>query len=79
MPNKHADSFRDFASKIEKNDEKDFAGAFLVIAPGGEQTSGILVGEPDMASFFGMIKTKLDVVVTKIDEEAKRNQAFGRR
>ena len=79
MPHKQADAFRDFAAKIEKNDEGDFAGAFLIVAPGGEQISGIIVGDPDVASFFGMVKTKLDVVVTKIDEEAKRNQAFGRR
>ena len=76
---KHAESFREFASKIEKNDEGDFAGAFLIVAPGGEQVSGIMVGDPDVASFFGVVKTKFDAVVTKIDEEAKRNQAFGRR
>lgn len=78
MVHKHADAFRDFAAKIEKNDEGDFAGAFLIIPPGGEIVSGIIVGEPDVASFFGMVKTKLDVVVTKIDQEEKTKRAFGR-
>jgi hypothetical protein len=78
MTHPKADLFRDFAAKIEKNDGKDFAGAFLIIAPNGEAISSILVGEPDVASFFGMVKTKLDAVITKISEEEKRTRTFGR-
>lgn len=78
-PNKFAQLFRDFADKIEKNAEKDFAGAFLVVPPASDAIAGILVGEPDIASLLGMLKTKLDVAVNKIDEEQKKMQAFGRR
>ncbi len=79
MPHSKADLFRDFAAKIEKNDEKDFAGAFLIVAPSGDAVDGILVGTPDIASFFGMVKTKLDAVISKISDEEKKAQAFGRR
>ena len=76
---KHADAFRDFAAKIEKNDEKDFAGAFLIVPPNGDPASGIMVGEADTAMFFGLLKAKIEVVVTTIDNEAKKAQSFGRR
>lgn len=74
-----ADLFRAFAAKIEKNDEQDFAGAFLIVSPSGETIDGILVGTPDQASFFGMVKTKLDVLVTKISDEDKKRHSFGGR
>lgn len=73
-----AELFRDFAAKIEKNDEKDFAGAFLIIPPSGDAISGMLVGEADIGSFFGMVKSKFDIAINKIDEEEKKKNSFGR-
>lgn len=73
-----ADLFRQFADKIEKNDTKDFAGAFLIVPPSGDAVSSILVGEADVASFFGMVKSKLDILINKLDAEEKQKNAFGR-
>ena len=79
MTHPKADLFREFAAKIEKNDERDFAGAFLIVSPTGDAIDGILVGTPDIASFFGVVKTKLDTVINKISDDEKKAQAFGRR
>jgi len=76
--NKFADAFRALADKIEKNDEKDISGAFLVLGPDGKEISGVIIGQPDIASFFGVIKVKLDVAVAEADDAQKRNKAVGR-
>lgn len=84
MTNKYAQLFRDLADKIEKNDEADFGGAFLVVPPKAdantesEPLSGVFIGAADMGSFFGMIRTKLDVYVTLADDARKRMGAYGR-
>ena len=79
MAHPQADLFRQLADKIEKNDEKDFAGAFLVVPPTGDSISSLLVGEADIATFFGVVKSKIDIVINKIDAEEKQKNAFGGR
>lgn len=78
-PNKYSELFRNLADKIERNDEKDFGGAFLILPPVGNEISGVIIGQSDIASFFGMVKTKLDVAVSEADDAHKKQQAFGRR
>lgn len=73
-----ADHFRDLADKIERNKPEDFGGAFLIIPPDGEPIASILVGQPDLASFFAVVSGKLQVAVNAADEKSKRQQAFGR-
>lgn len=78
--NPHAKLFREMADRIEKNDLKDFAGAFLVVPPGDSGSlSGLLVGDADIASFFGMLKTKLDIAVTTISDEQRKLATYGPR
>lgn len=78
-PNPHSKIFREMADRIDRNETKEFAGAFLVVPPVGDPLSGLLVGDADIASFFGMLKTKLDVAVTTISDEQRKRDAYGGR
>ncbi len=82
-PKKPSDFFREIADKIDKNDVSDFAGAFILVPPASQfgvlsKIEGLIVGPNDPASFWAMVKLKIDVAIQQLDDE-QRNQGLPRR
>jgi hypothetical protein len=73
---KPSDLFRELADKIDRNPPEDFGGAFLVIPPTGDPITGLIVSSNDLETFFGLVKTKLDVAVDRINEAQRMQPGF---
>lgn len=74
---------RALADRIDLNKDYQFGGAFILIPPGGmEPIEGLIIGQPDLAMFWSMVKGKIDVALAELQnaEEVRRQaQGFGRR
>ena len=69
---------RDWADKIEKNAESDFAGAFVVLPPGIDPITGLFIDpEKDINTFFAVVKSKLEAAIDALNEKQKRGQQNG--
>lgn len=74
---KQADFFRQLADKIDKNAEEDFSGAFMIVPPSGDPVQGIMLSNSDLATFWSVVKSKVDIVLLEIDQTQRQKQ-FGR-
>ena len=62
----HSTFFRELADKIDRNPGEDFGGAFMLMPPKGDPVSGLIVGAADVAMFWGLVKTKIDVALAEL-------------
>lgn len=78
---KQSDLFRKMAERIELNKDEAFGGAFVVVPPGDESepfSSLILDAESDPSSFWGILKAKCDIALSKLDmAERQKKSGFG--
>lgn len=57
-----SDSFRAMADRIDRNDPKEFAGAYLLIAPDGTVLSHLFVNPGgDASSFWGFVLSAVQI------------------
>lgn len=69
MPSPHADAFREMANRIEKNDDADFSGAFVMVMPDGTVKQFLLLNPTtDLAMFLGTLKAQVDIAVREAAE-----------
>ena len=73
-----AQLFTDMAARIEKTDEKEFAGAAVIVPPGGGDPITLLLVDPkqDIVQFFATVKSRVEIVTGAV-MEAARDQAQG--
>lgn len=70
---KPSDLFRLWADKIDKNDQEDFSGAFMIIPPVGDPISSLLIDQDkDIGNFFALVKTKIEAAVDAINDQQKK-------
>lgn len=76
-PIRHADAFTAMAERIDSSRREEFAGAFVFVPPTGDPVSMLLLDPaPNMGTFIGMMKGRLEVWVAEV-EEAERQGADG--
>lgn len=74
-----ASLFRNMAAKIELNSNEAFGGAFVVVPPGeGDPFSSLILdSDADPASFWGVLKAKCDIALSKLDMAERQKKGFG--
>jgi hypothetical protein len=78
------DPARAFAAMVEhvrRNDVARFGGAFVVVPPkGAGDVLEVLILDPhqEPAQFWSILKTKAEMALAALDEEQRRQRAFGR-
>jgi hypothetical protein len=81
MPDTPAQICRDMADRIEKTNEAEFAGAAVVVPPGGGEPIALLLVDPkqDLVQFWATVKSRVEIVTTEVAEAARsRQQGWGR-
>ncbi len=79
---KLSDLFRRMADRIDHNVDSRFAGAAVIIIPGGQfEPIEILMLDTaqDPAQFIGTISTKFKMMLTTMDDRQRALQGFGGR
>lgn len=80
-----SEPFEEMAARIAKIDPAEFAGAIVVLPPGGEDPIAFLTTDPrpDVVQFWASAQSRITVKATEAmqDAEQKRQQTqvFGRR
>lgn len=71
---------RAMAERIDRQEDADFSGALLVISPDGSKVEMVMVDPSlDVAAFWGIAKTKVDIAAGEaLLAEEKRQQQGGR-
>lgn len=76
--------FEDMAARIAKIDAKEFAGAIVVVPPGGGEAIAFMTTDPtpDIVQFWAAAEARIKVKSMEAmqEEEARRNNSrmFGR-
>lgn len=81
-PKKLAQRLRDMADTIDRNDAAAFGGAFVIIPPIGAGVTLetlILDGQQDPASFYILLKGKIDSALAALDAAQRAGQSGFRR
>jgi hypothetical protein len=74
--------FRRMAARLDHNADAVFAGAAVIVPPaeGGEAVEMLILDSSQSAAqFWGSVKTKCELELSKLDERNRNTQAFGRR
>jgi hypothetical protein len=74
----NAQPFRAQAERIERNPPSDFGGAFVITPPSGEAIHGLLVGTVDEATFWSIIKTKIEIALLEAADRERQQKPFQR-
>jgi hypothetical protein len=71
-----AQFFRDMAARIEKVEKAEFAGAAVVVPPGGGEAITFLLTDPQqhILQFFTTIKSRVEEKATEHMEQARNRQ-----
>jgi hypothetical protein len=72
--------FEAMAARIRSNTPKDFAGALLVVPPGGEEPIELLMIDPkqDLAHFWATIHSKVQVSAQEFQQRHQNPDPFRR-
>lgn len=73
---------REMADRIDRQQDTDFSGAMIVVAPDGKKIEMVMVDpSADLAAFWAISKSKIEIAATEamIEEERRRAQAQGYR
>jgi hypothetical protein len=79
-PPDHAAPFLEMAAKITTNRDNGFAGAFVIVGPGGEiEETLILDGKPNVSAFWSLIATKSQIAIAEAEanQQAAQGGGFG--
>jgi hypothetical protein len=72
----HAAPFLAMAAKITTNRDNGFAGAFVIVGPGGEVEATLMLDEKaNAAAFWSLISTKASIAIA--EAEANQRQDAG--
>ncbi len=78
---KLSDLFRRMADRIDHNVDSRFAGAAVIVIPGGQfEPIEILMLDTaqDPAQFIAALSTRFKIILTQIDDKQRLLQGFGR-
>lgn len=71
--------FKEMAERIDHNADGGFAGAFVIVEPGGEAKQMLLLNpSADPAIFWGAVKTVVDMALADLAQQ-QGGQFAGRR
>ena len=66
------------AAKITTNRDNGFAGAFVIVGPGGEiEETLILDGKPNVSAFWSLIATKSQIAIAEAEANQQAAQGGG--
>jgi hypothetical protein len=75
-----AQVFDDMAARIRLNESSEFAGAFVIVPPGGgEKALLILDNSQKPEVFWGLLQTTAALALAEIDDRQRQGMAYGRR
>jgi len=69
--------FEQMAAQIRLNKDAIFGGAFLMVPPGGDPFSSLMLNQDEPSIFWAAVKTLADVAMQALDP--RNAQGFGRR
>jgi len=71
-----SDPFSQMASRIDRNAEESFGGAFVIVPPAGagEPMSALMLSSTDPVQFYMLLQAQ----ITKTLDELKNPQPYGR-
>jgi hypothetical protein len=77
----HSAPFSDMAARIEHNKPQDFAGAVVIVPPNGDAMIMLsLDPSQDAATFWSMVRTKIEVVWKGlVADERRKDTGWGQR
>ena len=72
MMSEHAAPFSEMAARIAKIDPGEFAGAVVVVPPGGGDPIAFLTTDPkpDLMQFWSTVKARVEVRATEMIQQA---------
>ena len=81
QPASNAEPFTVMAGKIVANMHNGFAGAFVIVPPGGEPKDMLILdSKANPAIFWSTLKTMVDIALAEIEAEQRQGQGgFGMR
>nr|WP_294546485.1 hypothetical protein [uncultured Rhodopila sp.] len=77
-----SDIFRAMADRIERNPAAEFAGAAVVVLPGGKTIEYLAIDPAavkDPAQFMGVVTGRITIAMQEIEAEAQRSNPYARR
>lgn len=73
-----AEEFKAMASRIERNDPKEFAGAFMIVSPDGTVLSHAFFNPVgDAPSFWGFVSAAVQTASTEAIQKAEGQLGIG--
>jgi hypothetical protein len=78
----NSEPFTKMAARIEHNAEgSTFGGAVVIMPPVGEQIEMLVfdAGTTAGATFWSTLKTRIEMEISRLDEQQRTAQGFGRR
>lgn len=68
QPPDRAEPFRGMADRITANDASSFAGAFVIVPPGGEVVELLMLsGKMEPSAFWAQLKVMAEMTIREID------------
>ena len=74
-----AEFFTDMANRIGRINGQEFAGAAVIVPPGGGDPITLLLVDPkqDIVQFFATVKSRVEIVTGAVMEAARDQQSGG--
>lgn len=74
----HGQPFEEMAARIRKNADEGFAGAFVLVAPGGERIENLFLNNTsDQAIFWGNLKMIAEMAIDEVTRKQQASQQRG--
>lgn len=70
--------FDEMAAQIRLNHAAKFGGAFLMVPPGGDPFSSLMLNQEEPSIFWAAVKTLAEVAMGQLERQARGQQGFGR-
>lgn len=75
---KPQDPFAEMATRIERSGSEHFGGACVIASPDGKNISLLIVDDSkDLAQFWAMIKTRVQLEMDTMQQAQRMGNAFG--
>ena len=77
----YAKPFEDMAARIGRIDEREFAGAIVVVPPGEGEPIAFLTTDPrpDLLQFLAAAKTRVELRESEVMAQAQMQDPWGQR
>ena len=72
--------FKEMATRIDKIENSEFAGAAVIQPPDGGEPIAFLIAEakPDLLQFWAAVKARVEIAYASLDEDAIQSGGYRR-